>query len=286
MSGDSNTTQITLNSKTIVGIIRRLLAKCRRDEIKQLLLEAGANSERVLGIPVSGNINAPDYKSKSDILNEGFDTIYQDFDQPEADGILLELVRLLFDRNLVRGDDVRELENALSASGVALQEVLEAGDEAQVVRAAIDSTESANLKEASDLLKKALLRLSTDPAGAITAAVSAAESVCREALSRLGIPEPGAKQLPDYLGALREHSNLSDLASVADKGDRAIKALASLAHNSYEAAHEAGDRHAHGDDAGPPPPIVTDMLVASACAITVVLAGALRRGELKVKVSL
>ena len=133
------------------------------------------------------------------------------------------------------------------------------------------------------MLKKALLRTSTDPSGAITAAVAAAESVCREALSRLGIPEPSSKQLPRYLAELRRKTNIGELAQVSNVGDRVIRALSSLAENSYQAAHQAGDRHAHGDETAPPSSFVVDMLVTSACAITVIIAGALRRNELEVR---
>ena len=271
-----------LNSKAIGSIRRFVDTYTSRDELKQFLLDAGANSNRILGIHVSGNMKSPGYKSKSTILNEGFDTVYEDFVKEEADGILLEMVKIVFSRKAVKDEDKQDIACALSDSGVALEEILES-TRGEFIRLAMESSEAANLKEAHELLKKALLRTTTDPSGAITAAVAAAESVCREALSRLGIPEPSSKQLPKYLVKLRRNTNIGELAQIPNVEDRAIKALSSLAENSYQAAHETGDRHAHGDTAAPPSSLIVDMLVTSACAITVILAGALRRNELKVK---
>jgi len=276
-------TSATLNSKAIAAIRRLVDTYSSRDELKQFLLDAGANANRVLAIQVTGSMKSPCYKSKSTIMNEGFDTIYQDFDKAEADGILLELVRVVFSRKAVQDDDRASLEQALQESGVALSEILEAGGAHDYVRSAETTMESANLQEARELLGKAVLRMSTDPPGAITAAVSAAESVCREALSRLGIAEPNTKQLPNYLVELRRQTNLEDLATVANIGDRAIKAFSSLAENAYQAAHETGDRHAHGDRATATPPLVADMLITSACSVAVVLAGALRRNEIALR---
>jgi hypothetical protein len=274
---------VELNSKAI-GAIRRLVdTYTSRDELKQFLLDAGAKSDRILNIHVSSNMKSPTYKSKSTILNEGFDTIPKDFDKQEADGVMLELVRIVFSRKQVLEEQRASLEHALTVNGMALNEILESTAGQDIVRFAIDSSDAANLKEAHGLLTKALLRTTTDPSGAITAAVAAAESVCREALSRLGIPEPSSKQLPKYLVELRRNTNIEELARVTNVDDRAIKALSSLAENSYQAAHETGDRHAHGDTAALPSSLIVDMLVTSACAITVVLAGALRRNELMVK---
>ncbi len=274
---------VELNSKAI-GAIRRLVdTYTSRDELKQFLLDAGANSDRILSIHVSGNMKSPSYKSKSTILNESFDTIPADFEKQDSDGVMLELVRIVFLKKRVSDDDRANLERILSANGVVLNDVLESGSTHDILHHTADSSDTANLREASELLKKALLRTTTDPTGAITAAVSAAESVCREALSRLGIAEPGSKQLPKYLIELRQHTNIEELASIPSVGDRLIKALSSLAENSYQAAHKTGDRHAHGDAAVPPSPLIVDMLVTSACAIIVVLTGALRRNELRVK---
>ena len=274
---------VELNSKAI-GAIRRLVdSYTSRDELKQFLLDAGANSDRILSIHVSGNKKSLAYKSKSTILNEGFDTVYEDFVKEEADGVLLELVRIIFSKKQVSEDDRANLEGIFSANGLTLSEVLRSGSGQDILHHAVDFSDAANLREASELLKKALLRTTTDPTGAITAAVSAAESVCREALSRLGIPEPSLKQLPKYLIELRRNTNIEELARIPNVKDKVIKALSSLAENSYQAAHETGDRHAHGDTAVPPSSLIVDMLVTSACAITVILTGALRRNELRVK---
>jgi hypothetical protein len=275
-------TPFTLHSKAIATIRYLLSTYLTRDEMKQFLLEAGASSDRILRIDASGNMRSPTYTSKSGILNTGYDTIFDDFDKAEAVGILCELARLIFSRKRVSEGDRRVLEAALSASGVNLTEIIESSAGQDVVHLAVDSLDTANLKEARDLLKKALLRMDTDPSGAITAAVSAAESVCREALTRLNIALPAKKQLPDYLAALCKQTNIEDLAALGGEDARKVfGSLRGLAQNTYQAAHQVGDRHAHGDTAASPSAVVVEMLVTSACAITVVLAGALRREELK-----
>ena len=75
---------------------------------------------------------------------------------------------------------------------------------------------------------------------------------------------------------LCRNTNINNLVSVPNIGDRTIKALSSLAENSYKAAREMGDRHAHGDTATSPTPLIVDMLVTSACAITDILVRALQ----------
>lgn len=274
---------IKLNSKAI-GAIRDLAKKeLNRAELKQFLFVAGANSDRISAIDVVGETKSPAYKSMTTIMNDGFDTLPQDFSKEEADGIRIELLRLIFSRKQVSEKDRADIAKAFSTCDVALDEILEPNATLNIVQTSMECSESAALKEAHDLLKEALLRITTDPRGAITAAVTAAVSVCREALSRLGIPEPSKRQLPKYLVELRRNTNIEELAQVPNVEGRVIKALSSLAENSYQAAHETGDRHAHGDSAGPPTPLIVDLLVTSACAISVVLAGALRRDELKLK---
>jgi len=98
----------------------------------------------------------------------------------------------------------------------------------------------------------------------------------------LNIALPGKKQLPDYLVALCKQTNIQDLAALGGEDSKKVfGSLRGLAQNTYQAAHQWGDRHAHGDNASSPPPLVVEMLVTSACAITTVLAGALRRDELE-----
>ena len=86
---------------------------------------------------------------------------------------------------------------------------------------------------------------------AITACTTACESVCRIALDRLSLPLPKDKQLPDYLKALCDQTNIRALAGVGGaKGTKRVFGnLQGLAQNSYLAAHQLGDRHAGGDSA-------------------------------------
>ncbi|MHC1770100.1 MAG: hypothetical protein AB9869_38430 [Verrucomicrobiia bacterium] len=255
-----------------------------RDGLKELLLEAGANADRVLPIQISNNTHSTDYKSMSELLNLCFDTIYQDFEKPDADGILLRSVGLVVNR---RGDSLREgslqeLERGLAASGTSVAQVVQATAATAPVEAALDQTSIAQVREASELLTKGLRRLSTDPAGAITACASACESVCRIALERLGLPLPTGKQLPDYLVALCQQTNLEALARVSgEESKKVFSALRGLAHATYQAAHQLGDRHAHGDQAPQASQFGAELLVVSSAAITALVAGALARNELK-----
>lgn len=50
--------------------------------------------------------------------------------------------------------------------------------------------------------------------------------------------------------------------------------------DTYQAAHELSDRHAHGDQRVEIPTLLVDMMVVSSAAIASVVAGALGRGEL------
>jgi len=277
-------TPFTLHSRAIATIRHLLSTYLTRDEMKQFLLEAGASSDRILRINTSGNMRSRTYMSKSDILNAGYDTIPEDFDKAEADGILCELVRLILTRKQVSEADQQQLDRALSASGVTLHDILQPGPAQDVLRGTAEDLTAAGLKEAHDLLKKALLRLGPDPDGAVTAAVSAAESVCREALTRLSIALPAKKQLPDYLVALCKQTNIQDLAALGGEDSKKVfGSLRGLAQNTYQAAHQWGDRHAHGDKARDIPPFAVDLMVVSSAAVGSIVAGALGRGELQAR---
>jgi hypothetical protein len=108
-----------LSSQSIAAI-RKLLSQQLRREIKQLLLEAGAKADRILPIPVVSDIKSRDYLTIEDILTQGFDTIYVDFEKSEADGILLKIVELLFDR----GVDISDVRDRLISNGVNLEQLL------------------------------------------------------------------------------------------------------------------------------------------------------------------
>jgi ubiquinone biosynthesis protein UbiJ len=275
---------VILKSQTIGAIRRFVSVNTSRDGLKELLLEAGASADRLLPIQVTNNTRSSDYKSMSELLSLCFDTIYQDFQKPDADGILLRSVGFVVNR---RGDSLREgslqeLERGLAASGTSVAQVTEATAATAPVEVAFDKTSIAQLREASELLAKGLRRLSTDPPGAITACTSACESVCRTALEKLGLPLPAGKQLPDYLVALCQQTNLEALARVSgEESKKVFSALRALAQASYQAAHQLGDRHAHGDQAPEPSPFGTELVVMSSAAITALVAGALARNELK-----
>jgi hypothetical protein len=70
-------------------------------------------------------MQSKDYLSKSAILNKGFDTIYDDFEKTAADNVLIELVRILFDRKKIGEQERLNIEQSLESSGITLQNILE-----------------------------------------------------------------------------------------------------------------------------------------------------------------
>ncbi len=249
-----------LKSQTIGAIRRFVSLNTSRDDLKELLLEGGANADRVLKISLGTPMGAKGYVSASVLLNNGFDTIYEDFDRPEADGILLRMAGILARRihDRLKSDSLQDLECGLAASGVTVAQITHATAATAPLETAADQAGAAQLHEVTDLLAKGLRRLTTDRAGAITACTSAAESACRVALERLCFSLPAAKQLPDYLNALCQQTNFEALARVAGEDTQKVfKALRGLAQSAYQAAHQLGDRHAHGENAAdrhPSPP--------------------------------
>ena len=176
---------------------------------------------------------------------------------------------------------LQDLERGLVASKLSLSQLTGSATAAVLLECTAEQTRTSDVKEATDLLTKALLRLSTDKPGAITAGTSACESACRIALERLGLPLPARKQLPDYLDALCAQTNITALTRVSGEDTkRLFGTLRGLARHSYQAAHELGDRHAQGDRASEPTALAADLAVASCAALTTVITGAISRKEL------
>jgi hypothetical protein len=275
---------IVLKAQSI-GSIRRFVSRfTSRDGLKELLLEAGANADRVLNLTVTNQTRSSAYLSMAELLNQGFDTIYQDFDKPEADGIVIRMIGLL----LVRGkgsqflEVLPELEQGLSFSGLTIAQVQQATTATTALETASQQAQAAQLTEATELIAKGLRRLTTDRPGAITACTAAAESACRIVLERFNLPLPAGKTLPDYLQTICQQTNIEALARVGGEDTRRIfGSLRGLTQSLYQAAHQHGDRHAHGQDAVEPSPFTADLLVSACAALTTVIAGTLARGELQ-----
>ena len=167
-------------------------------------------------------------------------------------------------------------------SGLSIAQITDTTVAGAVLDAALERTQDSAMQEATDLIMKAFRRLPTDKPGAITACTTACESVCRIALERLSLPLPKDKQLPDYLKALCDQTNIRALAGVGGKGTKRVFGnLQGLAQNSYLAAHQLGDRHAGGDSASEPSAFAADLLVTSCAALTTIIAGAVARNEIK-----
>ncbi len=271
-------------ASSTIGAIREFIdSQTSRGDLKGLALRAGAKTDRVLRIKISGNMRDPDYKSKSELMGAIIDTVYQDFDKPEADGILLRMIDSLLDarETLIPAEQLQNLERGLAESHLSIAQVTGSTSAVPLLETTVQQTRISDMREATDLLMKGMLRLSIDKPGAVTACTSACESACRIALERLGLPLPARKQLPDYLKALCDQTNIIALARVSGEDTKKIfGALRGLAQHSYRAAHQLGDRHAQGDCTSEPTALGADLAIVSCAALTTVIAGAVARNEI------
>ena len=275
---------VDLDPSTIAAIRTFIDARTSRSDLKNLALSAGAKSERVMPIKISSSMSSPGYKTKAELMNEIVDTVYIDFEKSEADRTLLRMIHVLISDHdaQILPEQLEALEKGLARSGLSISQVTRYTTTVRLLEVAAERAEDSAMNEATDLLMKGLLRLSTDPPGAITACTSACESACRIALERLSLPLPARKQLPEYLDALCDQTNIKALARVSGEDTRKIfGALRGLAHNSYRAAHQLGDRHAQGDGASISTAIGADLVIVSCAALTTVIAGAVARNELQ-----
>ena len=271
-------------ASSTIGAIREFIdSQTSRGDLKGLALKAGAKTDRVLKIKISGNMKDADYKSKSELMGAIIDTVYEDFEKPEADGILLRIIGSLLDAQgpPIPAEQLQNLERGLAKSCLSIAQVSGSNGAVTLLETATEQTRTSDMREATDLLMKGLRRLSTDKPGAVTACTSACESACRIALERLGLPLPARKQLPDYLNALCDQTNISALARVSGADTKKIfSALRGLAQHSYRAAHELSDRHAQGDSASEPTALGADLVIASCAALTTIIAGVVARKEI------
>ena len=271
-------------ASSTIGAIRDFIdSQTSRGDLKGLALKAGAKTDRVMRITISSNMTDPDYKSKSELMGAFIDTVYDDFEKPEADGILLRMIASLIDarETLIPAEQLHNLEQGLAKSQLSVAQVTGSTGAVALVETTAEQTQTSDMREATDLLLKGLLRLSTDKPGAVTACTSACESACRITLERLGLPLPARKQLPHYLEALCDQTNIIALARVSGEDTRKIfGALRGLAQHCYRAAHELGDRHAQGDCASEPTALGSDLAIVSCAALTTVIAGAIARNEI------
>jgi hypothetical protein len=113
-----------------IGAIRRLLSLHSRNKIKQLLLDSGANKDRILPIPVIDDMKSKDYSSKAEILSLMFDPVYEDFDPHGAEEVLINLVKLMFINNTdfsqPKADVMTEVRNKLRADGLDFDNLITA----------------------------------------------------------------------------------------------------------------------------------------------------------------
>lgn len=272
-----------LTSSTIGAIRDFIDSQTSRGELKGLALHAGAKADRIMKIKVSSNMHDANYKSKTELMCEMIDTIYEDFEKPEADGIFIRMAGILLREreSIASPDTLQTLEQELAQSGLSLAQVTGTSTTADFLEYTIEQALSSDLTEASDLLNKGLRRLPTDKSGAITACTSACESICRIALEHLELPLPAKKQLPEYFDALCEQTNIMSLARISsDHTAKVFGSLRGLTRHSYGAAHELGDRHGHGNNAQTLTNFGADLSIISCAALATIIAGAIARDEL------
>ncbi len=268
-----------------IAIIRAILYKFGRAEIKQLLLLAGADSGRILDIPTIYNMKSSQYKSKEEIISLGFDTIDKDFGPDEADGVRIELIRQMKRKKpaLFEADgnnQMQDLADALTNNGYNLAKILGGNAAADLGEVLLEKVEMANMHEARDLAVKTLRRITTDPSGAVTAVVSCLESVYKAILKRLGKDLPAEQTLPKLLVKIRRDTNLECLFQ-GEKGKIVLSSLSTLTENVYQLAHEVGDRHGLDEGCRFANPSVMSLMVCCCTSLAVLLIDALHEGELK-----
>ena len=193
--------EVDLDPSNIAAIRKFIDAQTSRSELKNLALSAGAKSERVMPIKISSNMSSLGYKSKAELINEIIDTVYIDFEKSEANMVLLRMIHVLISDHdaQILPEQLEALEKGLARSGLSISQVTRYTTAVRLLEVVANRAEDSAMNEATGLLMKGLLRLSTDTPGAITACTSACESACRIALERLSLPLLARKQLPEYL---------------------------------------------------------------------------------------
>ena len=114
-------------ASSTIGAIREFIdSQTSRGDLKSLALKAGASSERVMRIKISGNMKDPNYRSKTQLMGEIVDTVYEDFEKPEADGIFLRMTdHLLRAREEWRpAEEIENLERGLAASNLTIAQIM------------------------------------------------------------------------------------------------------------------------------------------------------------------
>jgi len=263
-----------LSPKTI-GLVRKYLGGFSRGDIKQILIEAGV--EAALTIPLVDRMNSNYYRTKNEILYFGFDKIYETYEKSEADGIVLEIVKIMARIYEPPHEKMPDLVSSLQNDRFPIESIL--GKEIpEVVKISIQRTNEIKVEEAKRLFKKAYLRMLTDPDGAVTAAMSGLEAALKFALEKASIKYSQREEPPALFTKLRKETNFEKAFS-SERTQRVLKALSSLAYNLYDLAHEAGDRHS--DKAWQTTPELAELFVSCSAIVTNLIFSLLERGTLK-----
>ena len=87
--------EFEIGSETIAAIRKFIDSRTSRSDLKNLALAAGAKYERIMPIRISSQMSSPSYKTKSELIDEIVDTIFIDFEKPEADKVMLRMIDVL-----------------------------------------------------------------------------------------------------------------------------------------------------------------------------------------------
>lgn len=174
---------------------------------------------------------------------------------------------------------VEYMNKRLSFDGFELRRI---GPNMRLVALATNTVAAAALKEKAKALdlgsvhddfERALSQADADPAGAITAACSTVESVCKCILDELGKPYPTKKDIKGLVGEVAKHLNLSpgrtDLPKEWEQDIRAIlSGLFSVIAGIGSLRTHAGDAHGKGKKSIPADARIARLAIHAASTVS------------------
>jgi hypothetical protein len=148
--------------------------------------------------------------------------------------------------------------------------------EAQSASPSDDSTSAVlarfDWNEVQAAWHKALERKTADPEGAITAARTLLESVCKHVLDEAGVPYDSKADLPKLYGVTAEHLNLAPSKHTEDIFKQILGGCHSVVQGLGALRSKVGDAHGQGKKAVRPAPRHAELAVNLAGAMATFIA--------------
>ncbi len=168
--------------------------------------------------------------------------------------------RLLFDEF-----ELRKIGNTIRLVALATNTVAAA--------ALKDKAKALDLGSVHDDFERRVSQADTDPAGAITAACSTVESVCKCILDEMGKPYPSKKDIKGLVGEVAKHLNLSpgrkDLPKEWEQDIRTIlSGLFSVIAGIGSLRTHAGDAHGKGKNSVPADARIARLAIHAASTVS------------------